>query len=329
MLKVGIVGCGSIANVHAWALSNMEDLKIVAMVDCVVERAQKLSQQYTGGEAKAFASLEEMLLEAAPDSVHICTPHYLHVPMAIEILKAGIHVFCEKPPAITMKQFEELSEAAASTQAKIGFCFQNRYNSTVKKAKEILEKGTLGRLIGARAFVTWKRDEEYYETDWKGMLSTEGGGALINQSIHTLDLLLSFLGVPKEVKASVHNHHLQGCIEVEDTVEAWMTFQNGERACFYASTGYATDAPVLLELTCEKGSITLMNQMVLVTSKEGCKTYLCEEVTTVGKNCWGNGHLTCIRDYYEKLNSKERFTNDLEGVKNTMQVMTNIYENRS
>lgn len=325
MIKVGIVGCGSIADVHAWALSNMEEVEITAMADVVPERAERLSERYTGGRAQVYASLEELLNCCRPDVLHICTPHYLHVPMAVTALRNQVAVFCEKPPAISMEQFHLLEQEVEAGKGRLGFCFQNRYNGPVRAAHEMLARKELGAIKGARAFVTWRRDREYYATDWKGKLETEGGGALINQSIHTLDLLLGFLGEPVEVKASVHNHHLEGEIQVEDTVEAWMRFPGGQRACFYASTGYASDAPVYLEITCEEGSITLLDSLVLVKDREGYRQLSYREPAGAFKDCWGNGHLTCIRDFYESMKKGCSFRNDLEGVKNTMQVMMEIY----
>lgn len=326
MKRVGIVGCGGIANVHAWALSQTKGVEIVATADCIIQRAEKLSMEFTNGKVKAYSSLEEMIRKSNLDVLHICTPHNLHVPMAIEGLKSGTAVFCEKPPAISLQQFEELVKVRDETGSRIGFCFQNRYNSSTIKMAEILKSGKLGALVGARAFVTWRRDEEYYRTDWKGKLVTEGGGVLMNQSIHTLDLMLQFLGEPVKVQASINNHHLPGKIQVEDTMEAWMKFEDDKRACFYASNGYVTDAPVILEYTCEKGSITLLDQMVLVCDSNGKEQFDCPEPQGIGKSCWGSSHLKCIRDFYEKLETGERFQNDLDGVENTMKTVMKIYD---
>lgn len=351
MKRVGIVGCGGIAGTHAWALGQMTDVELVGFADIIQERAVNFSKNYSDGHAGYFGSLTDMLENCRLDVLHVCTPHYLHVPMIIEALDKGISVFSEKPPAINMEQFSHLErvlEGKAGVTPRIGFCFQNRYNKTIEKTDEILEEGNLGQVVGARAFVTWRRDEDYYRTDWKGRLATEGGGALINQSIHTLDLILRYLGRPLDVQATVSNHHLQGVIEVEDTVEAHLSFEKGKRACFYASTGYITDAPIIFELQCEKGSITIINQEVTVrrkrkagseyekglntakagTEDNGVITYFMEEKKGMGKDYWGNGHLTCIRDFYDKLDSGARFQNDLEGVKNTMETMMRIYQYR-
>ena len=333
MKRAALVGCGNIAGVHATAIKHLENVELVAFADIIRERAEGFSKKYTDGKAKAYGSLDEMLESEAPDVLHICTPHYLHVPMAIEALKRGVSVFSEKPPAINMEQFaclEKAAEAAGNSSARLGFCFQNRYNKTTEKTDEILKSGSMGHVKGARAFVTWRRDEEYYRTDWKGKIETEGGGALINQSIHTLDLLLRYLGRPVDVEATVSNHHLKGIIEVEDTLEAWMSFENGERACFYASTGYVADAPVILELQCEKGSITIIDRDITVRNEQGIREYrnlINNEISFdgVGKDYWGKSHYVCIRDFYDKLETGERYENDLDGVKNTMETVMRIY----
>lgn len=329
MKRVGIVGCGGIAGTHVWAISQLDNIEITAFADVKKERAIAFSEKYADGNVATYSSIEDMLSTNQVDAIHICTPHYLHVPMAITALRQGVSVFCEKPPAISMKQFEELRTVVDNSKARLGFCFQNRYNQTVKKAEEILAEGRLGEVIGARAFVTWKREADYYRTDWKGQLSTEGGGALINQSIHTLDLMLQFLGEPEMLEAGISNHHLKGVIEVEDTVEAWMRFRDDKRGCFYASTGYASDAPVILELTCEQGSITMIDKTVTVRKHGGeIENLDIEELQGIGKSYWGNGHLTCIRDFYEKWDKEERFPCDLEGVETTMRTMMKIYDFR-
>lgn len=333
-MKVGIVGCGSIAKTHVWALSQLENVQITGFADIELQKAKKLSEEYSCGKnfhSNAYNSLESMIENEKLDVVHICTPHYLHVPQIIQVVKAGIAAFSEKPPAISMEEFEYLEKICENLRgrAKIGFCFQNRYNKTVALAQKIIKNGEIGELIGARAFVTWRRDEDYYKTDWKGKKSTEGGGVLINQAIHTLDLLLQFMGKPEKVEASVHNHHLKGKIEVEDTVEAWLSFAEGKCACFYASNGYVSDAPVFLELECRNGTVSIMDKCILLSKKNKMPEIISveqDEKKGIGKDYWGNGHFECIKDFYDSLLTERKFQNNLEGVKTTMQTMMKIYE---
>lgn len=325
--RVALVGCGGIAGVHAGVLAGLPETELCGFADCRRERAEEFSAAYCGGRAGVYSSLEEMLDTERPDALHICTPHYLHVPMAAEALGRNISVLMEKPPAISQEQFAQLERAAAKSKARLGICFQNRYNASTRKADELLRGGSLGGIRGARAFVTWDREEPYYSgSGWRGAWATEGGGALINQSIHTLDLLLRWLGEPEIVEASMANHHLRGVIEVEDTVEAFLGFPGGKRACFYATTAYAADVPPLIELECEKGRIRLEGEEVTVKPREGKETVFCgEKARTFGKAYWGSGHAACIEDFYRCLLAGTAYQNDLASTANTFRVMSRIY----
>lgn len=325
--KAVIVGCGGIAQVHAQALAALDGVELCAFADRRKERAEEFAVRYGAGRAQSYGDLEEMLAVERPDVVHICTPHYLHVPMAVKVLESGGAAFMEKPPAISIQQFEELKNTAGSGN-RLGICFQNRYNASVKKVDELLHAGSLGEVKGGRAFVTWCREAEYYQSsDWRGRRDTEGGGALINQAIHTLDLLLRWLGEPERVEAFMGNRHLQGVTEVEDTVEAYLKFPQGRRACFYATTAYMADAPVLIELACEKGSIRLEDERVTVRYLQGDEVVFCLKAgQAAGKAYWGSGHAACIKDFYQSLEQGTPYANDLQSVENTMQVMARIYE---
>lgn len=327
-MRVAIIGCGNIAQVHAWSLSNLESVEIVALADPDVSKAEQMSAKFTDGKAVVFVDYEVMLEQVEIDVVHICTPHYLHVPMAMKVLNKNINVFMEKPPAISQDEFEQLVIASEESKASVGFCFQNRYNATTVALDEISASGEMGEVIGARGFVTWKREADYYSDDWHGSLEKEGGGALINQSIHTLDLLLRYLGEPVKVEASMRNHHLKDVIEVEDTMEAWMEFDNGKRACFYASTAYATDAPVIIELSFERGRVTMLDQILQVSTLDGkTRTVLCStEDDGIGKSYWGKGHLACIKDYYSYLKVGGAYSNGIDGIANTLRTTMRIYD---
>ena len=328
-MRIGIIGCGNIAQVHAWTLNQTENAEIVAFVDCVVDKANNMSMKYTDGKASVYSNYIEMLESEKPDVVHICVPHYLHVPMAIEALKRNISVFMEKPPAITKEEFDELIRCAEKSKARIGFCFQNRYNATVAKLDELVSDKEFGAVIGARGFVTWNRDEKYYSDNWHGILEKEGGGVLINQAIHTLDLILRYMGTPENVSASMHNHHLQGIIEVEDTLEARMEFEGNKAAVLFATNAYANDAPVIFELSFEKGRVTLIDKVLqIVRNGAEAEIVTCDVKMSagIGKDYWGRGHLACIKDFYRCLNEGLDYRNDIEGVENTVYTTMRIYE---
>ena len=323
-MRAVVAGCGTIAHVHAQSLCQTEDCEIVGFADIVPERARDFADRFGG---RAYDCLEEMLVREKPDVLHICTPHYLHVPMAVHALKQGIHVFMEKPPAISREQYRELKAAVERSDKKLGFCFQNRYNDSVRIAKQVLESGECGAVRGARGLVTWSRSAEYYtQSGWRGRLSTEGGGVLINQAVHTLDLLCCFLGRPVWVDACMANHHLKGIIEVEDTMEAYIQYENAA-ASFYATTAYCDDAPPVIEIACERATIRIEEPHVTFFYRDGrVERPETAAARPLGKSYWGSGHAGCIADFYDCLRTGKRFGMELDGVEDSLRLMLAVYE---
>jgi predicted dehydrogenase/sugar phosphate isomerase/epimerase len=324
-MKSAIVGCGIIADMHAKIISELEVSELVAVCDIVIDRAVRLANTYGIEGCKAYQSLEDMCDKEKIDVLHICTPHYLHVPMAIYAMEKGIHVFMEKPPAISREQFCMLEHA--KKEVELGICFQNRFNESVRAVKDLLVSGEAGNVCGARAFVTWSRSKEYYtESGWRGTQAYEGGGVLINQTIHTLDLLVHFLGKPILSEASLHNHHLKHMIEVEDTLEAYMEFEGGP-VLFYVTNAYSSNSPVFIELQCDNYTIRLEDCEVTKLHSNGER----EKVSyhkgyTMGKDYWGTGHKSCIKEFYQCLIEERRFPIELEDVKDTFTLMMDIYQ---
>jgi len=322
-LKCAIVGCGSIARVHAAILSQQETADLRAFADIRPEQAEAMVQAYGG---RAYSSLEELLRQEEIDVLHICTPHYLHTPMAKLAAEKGIHIFTEKPPVINESQWEEFRKLGE--KVRVGVCFQNRYNPSVRLLRQLLASGKPGQILGARAFVTWHREAPYYtESGWRGSLETEGGGALINQSIHTMDLLGQFLGRANKVDAALANHHLKGVIEVEDTFEANIDF-DGRPAIFFATTGHCTDSPVLVELVCENCVIRMEEREVTVRWKDGSKEFhepAAPVSPATGKAYWGASHGLCIGDFYRSVFSGTPFPNDIPGITDTAELMLASY----
>ena len=324
MIRAAIVGCGVIAEVHAECLTRMDNCSMVAFADIKQERAERFAERFGG---KAYTDYQEMLEKERPDVMHICTPHYLHVPMAIAALNARVNVFMEKPPVISHKQLEELKAAEAQARGKLGFCFQNRYNACVCKAKELIDSGAAGKVLGARGLVTWHRDASYYsESGWRGSLETEGGGVLINQSIHTLDLLHYMLGKPLAAEASMSNHHLKGVIEVEDTMEAYVQFEQGT-ASFYATTAYCADVPPLIEIACENMRIRMEDPKLTIYHKDGrVETPDLCRLPALGKSYYGGGHMSCIGDFYDCVENGSHFPQELSDMEDSIRLLLAVYE---
>lgn len=296
-LKAAVIGCGLISKNHFKALNNVEYAECAAVCDIVPEKAEAAAAQY--GIPEIYTDYREMLKNPDIDVIHICTPHYLHAGMAVDALEAGKHVLCEKPMALSETDAKRMMEARDKAGRNLGICFQNRYNEASIYMKKIMDSKELGEVLGARGQVTWNRKPEYYtQSPWRGRWATEGGGVLINQAIHTFDLLQWLTGPVKTVEASISTKRLKEAIEVEDTVDILMTGADGKRILFYASNCYVKNAPVELEIICENGSIKMVGNEV-ITEKNGEITSTdYSSGTVLGKDYWGSGHGFLIDDFY-------------------------------
>lgn len=324
MFRTAVIGCGGIAQVHKKVLMSIPEVELIACCDI---KAEKAKQYADGTSMRWYESLDEMLACEELDSVHICVPHPLHTPIAIKCADAGLHVFTEKPPVVSYEQWTDFSRLR-DAGTYVGICFQNRYNYSVKKAYELIAAGSLGKVKGARAFLTWNRPAEYYtDSDWRGHWDTEGGGCLINQAIHTLDLLVYLLGKPEDVQCHMSNHTLKGVIEVEDTFESYIKFKDDVGAVFFASNAYCDNAPVLIDISCESGCMRLEGDTLTVTYGDGSKASFSDSmVPQFAKDYWGNSHFECIKDFYDAISSKKPYKNDIDSVSSTMELMLNMYK---
>ncbi len=324
-MKSAIVGCGAIAKVHAQAILKLPDTELVAFADILPDRAERFARDFGNNSGRAYSSLEAMVQEEQIDILHICTPHYLHIPMAVYAMAHKIHVFMEKPPAISEQQLLELQRA--ETGARLGVCFQNRYNGSVQAIRTLLQSGEAGAVKGARAFLTWSRGEKYYtESGWRGSMETEGGGVLINQAIHTLDLLIYLLGDPVWVEGTVSNHHCKGIINVEDTSEAYIQFEN-MAVNFYATNGYCANAAVLIELVCENMVIRMEETELTCLYPDGTKKHmLYNQGSVTGKDYWGSGHMACISHFYHCIRHNEPFPIGMDEASKSLRLILGIYE---
>jgi predicted dehydrogenase len=203
MTTAAVVGCGDVSVVHFEAIAALDGSELVAVCDVDPDTAARAAERYG---VPGFASHTDLLSTIRPDVVHIATPHDQHVQPAIDSLAAGVNVVVEKPVAHIPSEAERLVAAAEQPGApKIAVCFQNRYNATSQAMAELLGSGALGPVIGGSASVCWSRRPAYYESrPWRGQLDRSGGGVLINQAIHTVDLLQWLLGNVQEVRGRAY-----------------------------------------------------------------------------------------------------------------------------
>ncbi len=311
---------GAISANHIEALKK-RGINIVAVCDIDKGQAErKLLQCKT--QAKIYTDYITMYEEIRPDVVHICTPHYLHSEMVVNALKRNINVLSEKPVCINFEQLRELSNAYKKSSAKYAICFQNRFLPANIEIRKLIENA---KIYFASGSVLWNRTREYYESGaWRGKWATEGGGALINQAIHTLDLLINTLGLPNSVKASMDNTHLKSIIEVEDEMIIKMNYDKFE-VSFIATTAAKESFPVRIDFSTDQGIISASADKLFINGKE---INIEENKYAInGKVDWGYGHNILISEFYDNLeNSSEKFECDFDNCVNTMLVTLSAYE---
>lgn len=329
LLRAAIIGMGGISPMHTNALKAI-NIPITAVCDKDPARAEEVANK-TG--AQAFTDYREMLAAGGFEVLHICLPHFLHAPAAIDAMNAGYHVLCEKPMATTLADAEAMVAASKKTGRTLSIIFQNRYNAAAVLIKNAMNAGELGTIQGGWLRVTWFRDMEYYNAvDWRGRYATEGGGVLINQSIHTFDLMNYFLGAPLRVSGSISNRaHPE--IEVEDVAEGIIFYadHNGGEAVvsFFVNTYHPYNAPVSLEIIGTAGRASMVGEDAAITLNDGTtRTAAADTVAQARfgmKNYWGVSHVKQITAFYESIKKGEPPEITAESALITQRLVNEIY----
>lgn len=326
MKKIAVIGLGGISVTHIAAILSGNLGKIAGICDIKPEKIEKAKESIPY-ETEAFSDYRLMIESVKPDVVHICTPHFLHREMAIASMRAGADVYLEKPAALNYDEALEILAVQKETGRKVCVSFQNRVTPANAETKKIIDSGEMGKFLGARAFMTWKRGGAYYtESGWRGKWDTEGGGVLMNQSIHTLDLLYYFGGKIAKTEGTASLRKNKGTIEVEDTAEATLYYENGTNAVFYATNCNAVDSPVFIEIYLEKGRLMLREDRLYREAGNGLEMIADGTNASVpGKKVWGSGHAEMMRRFYGSLDGREEYYCTLEDGIQILKIIGDIY----
>jgi UDP-N-acetyl-2-amino-2-deoxyglucuronate dehydrogenase len=324
VLRVAVVGCGDISSLHLAAIEGWPDAELVAVCDT---DGARLAAAVAATGAAGFADHRALFDEVHPDVVHITTPHAAHADIAVDALDRGIHVVLEKPLAHDIPAGERVAAAAGRSTARVAVCFQNRYNATVQRAHEVLASGELGRVQGAAATVMWSRTAEYYlDRPWRGTWAGGGGGLLMNQAIHTLDLVQWLVGGITEATGSASTRVLGDVIEVEDTAEMVLQHENGARSVFYATLANTTNAPITVDIMAEHGTLSLRGDLTVIRG-DGSVEVVTEGTGSTGpRSYWGTSHALLIHDFYRSLGGTDPFWIDAAEALKTLSVIQDIYD---
>jgi predicted dehydrogenase len=258
-INVGILGGGNISDTHARAAGEVEGVRVAAVGGPNADKVRKIADRYG---AAPYADADALVRHRPLDVVLIGSPSGLHAPQGIAAARQGLHVLTEKPIDVTVARAEELVAECEKASVKLGVFFQDRFTPDFVALKRAIDAGALGRPLLASARVKWWRPPEYYsQSRWRGTPTLDGGGALINQGIHTIDLLLWLLGDVRRVWArtatAVHK------IAAEDTLVATLEFAGGALATYEATTAAYPGYPRQVELTGEQGTVRIEQDRIL------------------------------------------------------------------
>ena len=346
--KIALIGAGVIGAVHGQVISELADrVELAAVVDLHADRAKRLAVGH-GGEV--FTSLTEALAAVPIDVVVVCTPTGRHGEVAIEALEAGKDVIIEKPAETTVAKTDQIIEAQRKAGKLVAVISQHRFDQSTEIALAAIEQGELGRLTTGIASIDWWRGQSYYDSgDWRGTWELDGGGALMNQGVHTVDLLVAALGRPIEVFAYAETLAHQR-IEVEDAAVAVVRFENGALGILHATTAAYPGLSARLQVHGDRGSVVIDNDLLtfIHTTPQGSgaeersygsasdsinqvDNYDLTEQTgpTTGGSAGGLSPLAHRRQYENflaALAGKEPLRVDLETNRRSIGVITGVYE---
>mgnify|MGYP000926250794 CR=1 FL=1 len=329
-----VVGLGVGRN-HVKAAAKAEGGKLVAICDLREERLQAQAELYPG--VKTYTSFEEMLKNPEIDVVSICTPSGMHADMAIQALRAGKHVLTEKPMDIVVDKIYEIDKVAKECGKKVGCIFQNRRNAIMEPMKKAVDAGRLGEIYTGFFRVNWYRSDEYFleSGGWRGTWAMDGGGSLMNQAVHTVDLMQWLLGDVASIRSDMRivNHK----IETEDFTSSVIKFKSGAIVTFVSTTaaypGFGTD----IQVTGTKGSIHVDGDKLIAwrIAGENMKEEEAEMLAQYGNNAGAiaaadntivRGHDFMVQDMIDAVRfDRDPFVGPLEAVK-AVRIINAVYE---
>lgn len=329
----GIIGAGMIAELHAKTMKTLDNAKLVAIFDTNAEAARKRADQF---QCRAYSNFDEFLADPAVEAVTIATPSGMHGKVAIPAARAGKHILCEKPLEITLEKVDAVIQACDENHVLLSPVFQTRFTKPVQLVREAMRTGRFGRMVLASAQMRWYRNPAYYAgSAWRGTWSMDGGGALMNQAIHMIDLLIYINGAPEEVFAFAGT--LTHSIEVEDNLCATVKYRNGSFGTIEVSTSCAPGFPRRLEFSGSEGTVAFEEDKITrweFTRAEPEDEAILQELSGSADarggrspmNISGDGHASQIADLADAImTGRKPFLDGREG-RRAIELICGIYE---
>lgn len=327
-IKVAIIGLGRISVMHLSAIEVLKRCTLVACCDVDKEKASKISKKYG---VPYYLDYKEMIAKEEIDVIHICLPHYLHVEVAEYCFKNNINVLSEKPMSINYDSAVECVNEAKKYNCLYGVIFQCRYDDATVLVKKRVNDGKLGKILYAKSSLTWNRNKVYYlSSDWKGTWDKEGGGVIIDQAIHSIDIVNYLIDDDFESVEATFSNFNHKYLEVEDSAIGQVYYKNGAKYYFYAMNNYGEDSPIEIDLICENGKVKMSYDWAKINYNNGefeeAKQSNEIQLISGAKTYWGVQHVKQINQFYNAVLGLEKLEISGESVLKTHKLIFEIYK---
>jgi predicted dehydrogenase len=325
----GVIGTGNIAKFHAQCINKIPNAKLLGVLSKSESRARQVSKSFN---APVFWDIEKLLSNSEIDIICVCNESGLHAPTISRIAKAGKNVLCEKPLETSVKKIDDISDMVKVSRIKLGCVFQNRENPEYRKLKTYLQSGILGKILLCQTSINWYRPPSYYKDSWRGTLAMDGGAALINQGIHTVDLTLDIMGEVDCISGFIDTLHHQ--IEGEDVAVAVLKFNSGALGTLSAGTALFPGEPESITLYGTLGNVVFSGGKIISSTVESIQ----EELNAIVENP-GSGasdpmsisdqfHIATIVDFMKAVQQGLTPKVNIDQARKSVAVINAIYESK-
>lgn len=325
----GVIGTGNIAKFHAQCINKIPNAKLLGVLSKSKSRARQVSKSFN---APVFWDIEKLLSNSEIDIICVCNESGLHAPTISRIAKAGKNVLCEKPLETSVKKIDDISDMVKVSRIKLGCVFQNRENPEYRKLKTYLQSGILGKILLCQTSINWYRPPSYYKDSWRGTLAMDGGAALINQGIHTVDLTLDIMGEVDCISGFIDTLHHQ--IEGEDVAVAVLKFNSGALGTLSAGTALFPGEPESISLYGTLGNVVFSGGKIISSTVVSIQ----EELNAIVENP-GSGasdpmaisdqfHIATIVDFMKAVQQGLTPKVNIDQARKSVALINAIYESK-
>lgn len=325
----GIIGTGNIAKFHADCIEKITDAHLFGVLSKSQSRAQQVAKDY---KCPVFWEMEKLLSQHEIDVICVCNESGLHGTTIAEIAKAGKHILCEKPLETTVDKIDRIAAVVKSSGVQLGCVFQNRENPEYKKLKNYIESGSLGKILLCQTSINWYRPPTYYKSSWRGTKALDGGAALINQGIHTIDLMLDLMGEVNLVSGIVDTLHHQ--IEGEDVAVAILKFKSGVLGTLSGGTALFPGEPESITIYGTLGNVVFRGGKIVSSTVESI-----HQALSVSDENPGSGasdpmaitdqfHIAAIKDIINAIRFNRSPRVNIDQAKKSVALINAIYQSQ-